>query len=311
MQDELKAKLKTLDDLMWDRRVSWTDIEQWLSNFAPTPDNGPSERLHALYLLSNFSYFNNEAMRALLRALYRDLVQQPAVERIRHRTRGSLDIGIIRERYEQALEGVRFIGVGNPSESGTHLLYYFRQENGLPTKLFVHPHELIAGTDTRPRLATGIKHVVFLDDFCGSGRQVKRYSKNVLQRVRSLSKRVRLSYFPLFATEKGLERVRAANLFNEVSTICELDTTFQALAAASRYFREPHAGIDREFAESMCKRVGAQLNPSAPLGYGGCQLLLGFAHNVPNNTLPIFWANGRAAFPWHPIFRRHTKAPGW
>jgi hypothetical protein len=196
MQDELKAKLKTLDDLMWDRRVSWTDIEQWLSNFAPTPDNGPSERLHALYLLSNFSYFNNEAMRALLRALYRDLVQQPAVERIRHRTRGSLDIGIIRERYEQALEGVRFIGVGNPSESGTHLLYYFRQENGLPTKLFVHPHELIAGTDTRPRLATGIKHVVFLDDFCGSGRQVKRYSKNVLQRVRSLSKRVRLKLLP-------------------------------------------------------------------------------------------------------------------
>ena len=57
----------------------------------------------------------------------------------------------------------------------------------------------------------------------------------------------------------------------------------------------------------MCKRVGAQLNPSAPLGYGGCQLLLGFAHNVPNNTLPIFWLQDEA---WFPVFKRYHKDSG-
>jgi hypothetical protein len=201
--------------------------------------------------------------------------------------------------------------MGNPSESGTHLLYYFRQENKLPTKLFVHPHELFAGSVAHPALSKGVKQVVFVDDFCGSGTQAKRYSKPILERIRGLSSRVQLSYYPLFATAKGLDKVRAANLFDDVETVAELDATFRAFDPNSRYFRESQAGIDQAFAESMCRRVGSLLHQSAPLGFGNCQLLLGFAHNVPNNTLPIFWADGDSHQPWHPVFRRHTKAPGW
>ena len=37
------------------------------------------------------------------------------------------------------------------------------------------------------------------------------------------------------------------------------------------------------------------------------KLLIGFAHNIPNNTLPIIWGEGTSAAPWHALFRRYEK----
>ena len=201
--------------------------------------------------------------------------------------------------------------MGNPSESGTHLLYYFRQENDLPTALFIHPHDLFEGTAAVPRLVKGVRHIVFLDDFCGSGKQARRYSRRILEHVRRLAPRVRLSYYPLFGTSKGLKKVREKTLFDDVMALCELDPSFRALEPESRYFRETQGSIDRAFARETCMRHGSAVEPSAPLGFEGCQLLLGFAHNVPNNTLPVFWSHGQAEGAWYPVFPRRKKGEGW
>ena len=53
----------------------------------------------------------------------------------------------------------------------------------------------------------------------------------------------------------------------------------------------------------MCEKYGNKLTKGYPLGYGGCQLLLGFSHNTPNNTLPIFWCDNN----WTPFFKRYNK----
>lgn len=312
MHEELKAKVKTLSTMMWEGRFdSWIDVERWLEQFAPTTETGFSEQLHALFLLSNFSYFNSNLMRVLLRALFRDLVQYPITAQLRREHHHTLDWTALSPHYDHALHELRFIGIGNPSESGTHLLYYFRQENQLPTDLFVHPHELFDYTDSAPRLIEGVKHLIFLDDFCGSGRQAETYSKRLLARIREFDEQIKLSYFPLFATTKGLQKVRQRTLFTHVETLCELDNSFRAVDADSRYFREQDDSLNREFSATMCERIGTQLEPSAPLGFGNCQLLLGFAHNIPNNTLPIFWSEGQPSTPWTPIFRRYTKGRGW
>ena len=55
--------------------------------------------------------------------------------------------------------------------------------------------------------------------------------------------------------------------------------------------------------------TGNDLEPNSPLGYKNGQLLLGFAHNIPNNTLPIFWSDGRQHSPWTPLFPRYRKGP--
>ncbi len=311
MHDELQAKIKTLNTMMWGQALPWTDVERWLAGFAPANDDGPSEPLHALFLLSHFTFFTAPLLRVLLRALFRDLVQYPLVARLRKRNKDTLDWSVLKPGYDRALQRMRFLGIGNPSESGTHLLYYFRQENGLDKSLFVHSHDLFEGSPAVPRLVRGVQQIIFLDDFCGSGQQAVRYSGRLLDRIRAVSAKVKLSYYPLFATSAGLRRVRQKTKFDDVQTAFELDDSFRALEPTSRYFREKHDGIDRVFAAEMCKRRGQHLSPGGPLGFGDCQLLLGFAHNVPNNTLPIFWAEGSGEHPWHPVFPRIRKQPGW
>ena len=52
---------------------------------------------------------------------------------------------------------------------------------------------------------------------------------------------------------------------------------------------------------------GPLLRPEYPGGWGNNQLLLGFQHNTPDNTLPIMWAEGDASRPWTPAFKRYAK----
>lgn len=305
--DKLQQKIKVLIELMWENRINWTDVQRWLSNFPESPDPSNDERLHALYLLCHFSYFGSHLMRVFVRSLYRDYVQYPLLAAIRHELGDTLDRRSISSRYSDELKRIRFIGIGNPSESGTHLLYYFRQENRLPTQLFVQTHELFRSERGRTIIARGVRHIVFLDDFCGSGAQAETYSRSLLTQLLTLDHTLRVSYFTLFGTTHGLDHVRANTRFSNVDSLYELDSSFRALDPHSRYFREQLPNISRQFALATCIRYGSQIEPGIPLGFRDGQLLLGFSHNIPDNTLPIFWSKGRPSRRWTPIFPRYSK----
>jgi len=309
-EDLLQNKIKVLINLMWDDKFNWPTVERWLKNFEDPNGDGSLDRLHALFLLSNFSYFNSVVMRTLLRAMYRDLVRQPALVNIRNIHGNTRDWNVLNPAYEGFLTKTRFVGIGNPSESGTHLLYYFRQENELSKDLFVHSHELFSVQPSGQRLIEMLDNVVFLDDFCGSGDQATHYSNSLLRQLRTIKKSVRLSYFPLFATSSGLVNVRNNTIFDQVDTVAELDKSFASVSADSRYFRNAEPPLDVRLAMALSNKHGSLIEPRHPLGYKGCQLLLGFSHNIPDNTLPIFWSFGTSARPWFPIFPRHSKL-GW
>src|SRR5258708_40104948 len=122
-------------------------------------------------------YFGSRQMRALLKSLYRDKFKYPIVERIRRANADTLDAGLIQAQFKEALDRTRFLGVGNPSESGVHLLYYYRQENQLKKKYFINAHEIFTVSDAKRVLRyPDVTRYVFIDDFCGSGSQGKRYS---------------------------------------------------------------------------------------------------------------------------------------
>jgi hypothetical protein len=117
-----------------------------IENFDGQTTSAQIEREHALFLLSQFMYFGSRELRELLRALYRDLFRYPIIEKIRRNNNDSSDLELIREKFRDELRHTRFLGVGNPAESGVHLLYYFRQENGLPTELFLDSQRLFKRT---------------------------------------------------------------------------------------------------------------------------------------------------------------------
>ena len=179
IQDELLSRIKALNERVWEGRATRAEVEDWLNNFDGHSDD---ERLHALYLLSNFMYFGSKLVKEMLRALYRDLYKYPIVEDIRRSLGDTTDRQLINQRFSEELSKTFFLGVGNPSESGCHLLYYFRQENRLPKSRFIHTHEIFASTKATASL--GLRYpeatrYVFLDDFCGSGEQGVLYSRDL------------------------------------------------------------------------------------------------------------------------------------
>ena len=73
---------------------------------------------------------------------------------------------------------------------------------------------------------------------------------------------------------------------------------------------DPDAGIfetvqEAEFAKEVMLQIGRELTNSMPLGFGDQGALIAFYDTVPNNTLPIFWSNGKVNDKqWKPLFPR-------
>lgn len=309
IEDRLVSKIKVLNETVWEQKVSMQLLDDWLKNF-----HEKEERLHALWLLSQFMYFGSREIRELLGALYRDLVKYPIVASIRKANGNTRDIDLLKRLYDDELQHTRFLGMGNPSESGCHLLYYFRQENRLPKNLFIYTHEIFSRVGTNRTISLRhpeVKRYIYLDDFCGSGNQASGYSQGVLEDIKGLKSDVELEYFTLFATEHGITQFRQKTGFDKVDAVFRLDDSYKCFKDKSRYFVDCDPQIKRSIAEKMCSAYGNQLLPNNPLGYEDGQLLLGFYHNTPDNTLPIIWFDEEAGIPWTPIFRRYPKFYGW
>lgn len=312
LQTELFDKLELLNARLWEQKVKREVIERWLDNFVRNPNSEQSEREHALYLLSQFVYFGLKEVRELLRALFRDHYRYPIVEEFRKAHEDTTDLAAIQTYVRNELDATRFLGMGNPAESGTHLLYYFRQVNRLPKSAFLTELELV---DRRYDAADAklsdptIGRLVFIDDFCGSGAQAKAYSSKLLGLLRDIAERsetsLRISYLVLVATEEGIASVREDTDFDNVSAVFELDGSYKCLGDNARQFASPPDGIDRQVAHKLALEYGSLLWPEHPMGYKNSQLLMGFHHNVPDNSLPILWWDESDS--WAPVLPRYHK----
>lgn len=312
---ELVRRVKLLSERLWERHCQEPDIRAWLDNFDGRHcGDTKRERLHALHLLASVSYFGLREIRVLLRSMFRDLYRYPIVQELRQNLGGTKDSVEIDARFKQELTATRFLGMGNPAESGTHLLYYFRQENRLPKELFVHQHELLTSAVTDPAVDFSpltLRRVVFIDDLCGSGDQSIEYSRTLLRDLKTVAAKrgraISFHYYVMFGTSTGLARAAQESMFDAVDAVCELDTTYQTFGNDSRVFTRPPNQIEVATSQRLASGYGSELWPDWPLGYQNGQLLLAFHHNVPNNSLPILWAE-ETEQPWVAAFPRRLKA---
>ncbi|MBF0591065.1 MAG: hypothetical protein HQL02_03145 [Nitrospirae bacterium] len=246
------------------------------------------------------------------------MYKYPIIEKIRKKHNDTTDINLINKEFSEELKHTRFLGMGNPPESGVFLLYYFRQENKLSRELFIHSHQIFSqsgGNNGAILRENDVKRYIYIDDLCGSGTQAIDYSEDILENIKKLNPEVEVDYYVLFSTTKGLNNVRDYKKFNRVECIFELDDSYKCLENDSRYFANIDANIDaskgvcRDFARRMCKEYGKMLSPKYPLGYGDCQLLMAFNYNTPDNSLPIFWYDGEYHnnVRWIPVFKRYDK----
>ncbi|WP_033080595.1 hypothetical protein [Colwellia psychrerythraea] len=313
-KEQLEIKITKLSQNIWEDKVGGISLNKWLENFQTNDDPSKCEQTHALYLVSNFMYFGTREIRELLKSLYRDKFLKPLVQTIRRQNQDTKLLRDIQSSIKKDLSETRFLGIGNPSESGTHLLYFFRQENNLSKDDFLHSHEIISmarspvNQQVTLRLKNSkIRRYIFLDDVCGSGTQAIEYSKTLLSEIKALDPTIKICYFSLFSTAHGMKNIRKNTHFDEVGCIFELDESFKCFSDEARQFKgEAELPISKDFAKAFCEKYGINLLNSQEhaLGYKSSQLLLGFAHNTPDNTLPIIW--GETA-TWTPLFKRYQK----
>ena len=315
-RDALIDKLKILNEQLWEGRVDRHQIDRWLTNFTGATTDERKEHDYALLLLSHVMYFAERELRELLRALYRDHYRYRLIQEIRSRRGRTAPVAVIHKEYDAALASTRFLPLGNPSESGTHLLYWFRQENQLPPELFVSLDDLFDrpfGQPSAARADPNIRRLVFLDDFCGSGSQAIDLASDALPRLQQLVRRsaatLDIGYLVLFANATGISRVREETSFDWVETVYELDETYKVFSKNARQFAAVPETVDRNAVREFAVNYGRNLFES-PLGFNDGQLLLAFHHNTPDNSLPILWAGPPEHPQWHSIFHRFPKHYG-
>ncbi len=311
--DALYEKVKGLNELLWEYRATRPAVNQWLNNFAGDCMSAAIERKHALYLLSKFLYFGQNEVRQLLRAMFQDLIRHPLSVKVRAQLTDKDDFEAIHHGFLDEIDRTCFLGLGNPAESGTHILYDFRLVNDIPLTAIVSPHDLLIGAlnDSKTKWAKPKVHrLIFIDDFCGTGNQAVGMGRKYVPLLRKVASRsgieIQVWYLTLLATTVGLTSLRAEALFDHVESVSELDATYRVFDVASQLYIDPPDGLTKEDAQTIARHYGEIIRPGQPLGYRDSQLLLGFHHNVPDNTLPIM-SREHLEPPWHAIFPRMAK----
>ena len=309
IEELLNDKIKVLSQEAWHEQfINGDMLYKWLENFSS------EEKPLMLFLLSNFMYFDNTCMRELLHRAYEDLYRRPLIFEIRRAKNNITDIGVIKSEYKKILNKTRFVSIGNPAESSSHLLYYYRQENNLKTNLFINAHEIYShDIDNQTNIKTSvdldnIERIIFIEDFCGSGEQATEYYDKFVKIIKKICPNIIIELHILFASEDGFDIVMGLG-YDDVKVIYKLNSSYKCFHDKSRFFPSPYKNdddgdlIDKDKCLSICSLYGNKLMPTHPLGYKNGQLLISFHHNTPNNTLPIFWSSNN----WNPIFKRYNK----
>ncbi|MBQ0754699.1 MAG: hypothetical protein KBT87_07485 [Gammaproteobacteria bacterium] len=329
LEESLRNKIMILNENAWDKRLTRYDIDRWLDNFTGRIVNKEKEKMVALFWLANFMYFGSKEVRALLRSLYRDVYMSTLACQAEDYLPVSAGIKERQEFIDQQIDKTLFVSLGNPSESGAHLLYFFRQENRITKRKFINASELFNVEQSGYFFRFfGIKkneiklahkeclHYVFIDDLCGSGAQLLRYSDSVASLISELSPQAKTYFFSLFGSKSGLDKARSDGRFTYCESIFEMDSSYRALSENSRYFHGLDGEISRKDVVDVVEGYGQLLDKTYATGWKDGQLFMGFSHNIPDNCPAFIWYDTSIAsaeekdLDWVPIFKRYPKIYG-
>ena len=169
-----------------------------------------------------------------------------------------------------------------------------------------HVRDMYAWVQARPDGSDPILAVV--DDFAGTGNTLAKGLRKLWsldeELFSELGRDGRIVCCLQTAFPEAIGKVQSE--FPEVTVLSM--TTFDDKVRAFA----PDAGIfeddsERAFAEEVMVQIGQQLTPQQPLGFGNMAALVSFHNTIPNNSLPVFWASGKAnGREWRPLLSRGT-----
>lgn len=193
---------------------------------------------------------------------------------------------------------VRFVEVNDargqqPGKSGGVIMRELHRLGGISNSLMIFAKDIAQLPDT-------VKCLVFVDDMLGTGKQFEGFSD--ANSLRKQTEKRGLIYCPLAAYAKGLSHLEEKCPWLVVRPVEEFDEQH-------RFFRAKSEGSEiwaidevnkvqdvRSHMQELCDRGGFRSSAKFSL-----ELLIGFHHATPNNTLPIMYASTAT---WHNLLIR-------
>ncbi len=137
-----------------------------------------------------------------------------------------------------------------------------------------------------------LKMIIFVDDFCGSGKQFADFAKFVgLDQLMAANPDCRFVYLTVAAHEDGIDHVHKTHARIEF-------IAGEVLGTDHHFFEGEHLrnfkvdGLVQRLQadyDRIAKEVGFGSGKVPALGFEEQALCYAFDHGTPNNTLPIFW----------------------
>jgi hypothetical protein len=291
----IDLKIQFLADVhLWPGRER-LDPYAWLKNFTD------SERPYALNLLNTFLYFNEELIDAMFRGAVSSLSSTL--------TASASSYAYARDAWRLFLANVLVTYVeGDPprvADSGAVFARKARQILGIADERIVTPANALTMLLDQPS-----RTVLLVDDFVGSGRQMKAtWTRQYLTRdgargsfSAAFRKGASIIYVPLIATAHGIRVLAAECSGLRVCPAHVLDSKYSLTSADSILWPDSLKEKAPDVLRGASRRAG--ILGGCAVGWQGLDdlaLPIAFSHSVPDATLPLYYWEHSG---WSPLVRR-------
>lgn len=162
----------------------------------------------------------------------------------------------------------------------------------LPYKdtIVMDPREIDENSDT----------VLIIDDICGTGGTLEEFFEDNILLFNNKNVIVLFLVINKHAQTKLEEIKRKYKDINLSIDCCEVVDKL----CNYKYLSEQEFEILEKIERSLWRRKHRNI-----MGYENSQLLIGFSHNIPNNTISSIWYESKLGKrkEWSPLFSRYTK----
>jgi hypothetical protein len=273
--------------------ITGVRLNLWLKNFVSS-----EEQYLAARVLENLTYRSQAMVTSAIQHV------NECVLPCELRRRGIGNFANVDELVESLRSGdvshpVRFVAVDGgyeqvPGKSGSVIIRQF-QRDGVSKVLTCKPENLRA-------LPATVKCLVFVDDMLGTGKQFSGFAEHYKLDICAQTHAV--IYCPLIAHQKGLDALAAKFpwlTLLPVEVFGDAHQFYRGAAKSPTLWAVDGANLVEDvqtFVKALCtkRKIPATTRHSL-------NLLLGFEHATPNNSLPLLYAESPK---WNFLLKRQT-----
>jgi hypothetical protein len=261
--------------------IDETALDRWLGNF-----NTDEERYFAACILNRLIFRSqamiNSSIDHLLHCMLPTFLRQNDLF-----PHNDIESFLRALRTNDSSYHVRFVGVdgsktSDTGKSGVLVIRRYKQHAGIDKLLTCRP-------DKFAELSNKVRCIVFVDDMLGTGKQFYDFA---VENALAEKKHIRMVYCPLVAHNNGLQWLRAKCSWLTVLPVEVLDERHQFFCESIKnpgFWKvdESNTAVDaRVFYDNLAIKHGIPKSTRFTL-----DLVLGFEHSTPNNSLSLLWAS--------------------